>query len=237
MSVGITYVAIMFTSVAVAAWLSRGSQAALGLTVRQRVLVGLGAFTGAFLTAKLPFFLAADWPDMFSGRALLSDGKTIMFGLVGGYIGVEIAKRMAGVTVRTGDTFAVPVAVAIAIGRVACFTYGCCHGIPTRWPWGVDFGDGILRHPTQLYESAFHLFCAVALSVLKRDGLLRGQLFKLYLLLYCTFRFATEFIRPEPRIWGGLTGYQWVALALVPVFVFLWWRDARTGPLVVNRIG
>mgnify|MGYP001295071864 CR=1 FL=1 len=237
MTVDVTYVALMLTSIAVAAWLARGTQAALGLTVRQRVMVGLGAFTGAFLTAKLPFFLAADWPEILSGRALFSDGKTIMFGLVGGYIGVEIAKRMAGVTVGTGDTFAVPVAVAVAIGRVACFTHGCCHGIQTRLPWGVDFGDGVLRHPTQLYESAFHLACAAAVAVLKRDGLFRGQLFKLYLLLYCTYRFATEFIRPEPRGWGGLTGYQWVALALVPVFVLLWWRDARTGLSPANRIG
>ena len=34
-----------------------------------------------------------------------------------------------------------------------------------------------------------------------------------------------EFIRPEPRLLVGLTGYQWAALALAPAFMFLWWRD------------
>ena len=51
----ITYAAIMMAAVAAAIWLSKGRQAQLGLTVRQRVMVGLGGFTGAFLAAKLPF--------------------------------------------------------------------------------------------------------------------------------------------------------------------------------------
>ena len=234
---GVTYAAIMLLAVGTAAWLSRGSQAALGLDVRQRVIIGLGGFSGAFLAAKLPFFLASDWAEMIDGRALFSDGKTIMAGLVGGYAGVEAAKRMAGVRVSTGDSFVVAVPVAIAIGRVACFSNGCCYGLPTDVAWGVDFGDGVGRHPTQLYETAFHLACAGLLAVLRRDALLPGQLFKLYLLLYFVYRFASEFLRPEIRVWGGLTGYQWAAVALVPVVGLLWWRDARTGSPVKDPIG
>jgi hypothetical protein len=56
--------------------------------------------------------------------------------------------------------------------------------------------------------------------------LFRGQLIKLYILCYLAYRFGTELIRPEPRLWLGLTGYQWAALALAPVFVWLWRRDA-----------
>ena len=92
----ITYAAIMMAAVVAAVWLSRGRQARLGLTVWQRVMVGLGGFTGAFLAAKLPFFLSyvvdGDWPAVLSGRALFSDGKTIMLGLAGGYAGVEFGK-------------------------------------------------------------------------------------------------------------------------------------------------
>ena len=61
----------------------------------------------------------------------------------------------------------------------------------------------------------------------QQRGLFRGQLIKLYILCYLAYRFATEFIRPEPRLFYGLTGYQWATLALVPLFVFLWWKDAR----------
>jgi len=217
----------MLISVAVAVALSRRTQSALGLSRRDRVGVGLGAFCGAMIGAKLPFVLA-DWEGLLSGRAWLENGKTIVFGLVGGYFGVELAKALLGVRVKTGDSFAVPVAAAVAIGRLGCFVAGCCHGTVTTLPWGVDFGDGLRRHPTQLYESAFHLAAALVLAWLQRGGILRGQLIKLYLIAYLTYRWLSEFIRPEPVLALGLTGYQWACLGLVPVFVALWKRDART---------
>ncbi|MBW8886110.1 MAG: hypothetical protein JF612_15355, partial [Planctomycetia bacterium] len=48
-----------------------------------------------------------------------------------------------------------------------------------------------------------------------------------YILTYLAYRFFTEFIRPEPRLLFGLTGYQWAALCLAPLFIWLWWNDAR----------
>jgi phosphatidylglycerol:prolipoprotein diacylglycerol transferase len=97
-------------------------------------------------------------------------------------------------------------------------------------PWGVTFagaGDSLPRHPTQFYEAAFHLSMAGLLLALQQQGCLRGQLVKLYILAYLGYRFVTEFIRPEPRLFLGLTGYQWAALALAPLFVWLWWKDSR----------
>jgi phosphatidylglycerol:prolipoprotein diacylglycerol transferase len=181
------------------------------------------------LGAKLPFVLS-DWAGMVSGTAWLSDGKTIMCGIAGGYFGVELAKWTLDVHIKTGDTFAVPVAVGVAIGRLACFVGGCCYGTTTRLPWGVAFatsGDLAPRHPTQLYEAAFHLVLAAGLAMFQRRGLLAGQLIKLYILAYLGYRFLTEFIRPEARLLLTLTGYQWACLALAPLFVWLWRRDAR----------
>ncbi len=220
------YSLIMLASVAVGVVLSRGRQSSLGLSPRQRLAVGLGAFCGAMIGAKLPFALA-DWEGLLSGRAWLENGKTIVFGMVGGYLGVELVKAALGVRVKTGDGFAVPVAGAVAVGRLSCFAAGCCHGVATGLPWGVDFGDGVRRHPTQLYEMAFHASAALALAALQRRGLFRGQLIKLYILAYLAYRFATEFLRPEPVLGLGLTGYQWACLGLAPVFVGLWVRDAR----------
>jgi phosphatidylglycerol:prolipoprotein diacylglycerol transferase len=219
-----SYPILMGASIATAVVLGRRSQGALGLTGRERLGIGLGAFCGAMIGAKLPFVLA-DWPGLLSGRAWLDNGKTIVFGLVGGYFGVEAAKWALGVRIKTGDSFAVPVAAAVAVGRLACFSAGCCFGTPTSLPWGVDFGDGVRRHPTQLYEFSFHLAAAFGLAWLRRRGLLRGQLIKLYILAYLAYRFLTEFLRPEPVLALGLTGYQWAALALMPVFAALWVRD------------
>jgi phosphatidylglycerol---prolipoprotein diacylglyceryl transferase len=222
-----TYPLIMLASVALAIALSRRTQSALGLSRRQRLGIGLGAFCGAMIGAKLPFALA-DWEGLLSGRAWFENGKTIVFGLVGGYLGVELVKAWLGVRVKTGDSFAVPVAAAVGVGRLGCFVAGCCYGTVTTLPWGVDFGDGLRRHPTQLYEMAFHLTAACGLAWLKRRGLLRGQLIKLYLITYLTYRFLTELIRPEPVLALGLTGYQWACIGLTPVFVALWVRDAQT---------
>lgn len=218
------YALIMFIAVVSAYLLGRGRQSSLGLTQSQRRAIGLGAFIGAMLGAKLPFVLASG-EGLFS-RVWFDNGKTILFGLVGGYFGVEIAKWLNGVRVKTGDSFAVPIAVAVGIGRLSCLAAGCCYGTPTSLPWGVDFGDGVARHPTQVYETLFHLSCAIFLEYLVREKMFQGQLIKLYILLYLAFRFVTEFIRPEPVIGLGLTFYQWSALLIAPIFIYLWWRDA-----------
>jgi phosphatidylglycerol:prolipoprotein diacylglycerol transferase len=222
------YPLIIGLALIVGGLLARLTQRDLGLTARQKAGIALGAFVGAMLGAKLPFVLA-DWDGLKSGAAWFSDGKTILTGLVGGYFGVVVAKWALGITVRTGDSFAVPVAGAIAIGRLGCFVAGCCFGTPTTLPWGVVFErvDSSPRHPTQLYEFTFHAVAAVVLWGLLRDGMFRGQLIKLYILAYVAYRFASEFIRPEARIFGGLTAYQWASLLLAALFVALWRRDAR----------
>ena len=75
------------------------------------------------------------------------------------------------------------------------------------------------------------------LASLRRDGKMTGHLFKLYLVVYSIYRFATEFIRPEAKMWGGWTGYQWSAVVMVVVFGALWWSQARTGQRDVDAVG
>mgnify|MGYP002624940261 FL=1 len=221
-----TYTLIMMAAVGAGLAVSRWTRRESPLSKGQRWAVSLGAICGGILGAKLPFVLS-DWSGFLSGAAWLDNGKTITFGLVGGYFGVEAAKWATEVRVKTGDSFAVPVAVSIGIGRLACFSAGCCYGRPTGLSWGYDFGDGLLRHPTQIYASLFHLWAAVVLYHLQKRGLFRGQLIKLYFITYFAYRFLSEFIRPEPRLWLDLTGYQWASLASIHVFVLLWRADAR----------
>lgn len=224
-----TYAAIMGAAIGAGYLLSRRNQRTLPLPTSDKLAIGAGAFCGAMLGAKLPFVLS-DWSGLISGAAWFSDGKTIVCGLVGGYFGVELAKWALDIRVKTGDSFAVPVAVAVAIGRLGCFSAGCCYGSPTSLAWSVDFGDGVTRHPTQLYETMFHLIAAAVLALLQQRGMFRGQLIKLYIISYLTYRFATEWIRPEPEMWFGLTGYQWASLLLIPLFAWLWVRDSRISP-------
>jgi prolipoprotein diacylglyceryltransferase len=84
-------------------------------------------------------------------------GRSVEGGLAGAIVAVELYKRSAGISARTGARFALPLAVGVAVGRIGCFLAGIedfTYGTPTSLPWGHDFGDGVLRHPVQLYESA-----------------------------------------------------------------------------------
>ncbi|HIK92936.1 MAG TPA: diacylglyceryl transferase [Planctomycetes bacterium] len=221
------YPLVMMLAVGTGAVLSRRYKATLPISTFNKVWIGLSAFSGAILTAKLPFLIPG-LPGFTDAEGLLISGKTILFGMVGGYFGVELAKRSIGLKMKTGDTFVVPVAVSIAIGRLACFCGGCCYGTPTNLPWAVTFPsiDHLTRHPTQLYESAFHLVAAVVAAGMIQRRMLQGQLIKLYFISYFCYRFLTEFIRPEALVVGGLTAYQWSAIVFIPLFAWLWRRDA-----------
>lgn len=196
------------------------------LPFTKRLALTLCAFIGGTLGAKLPFALGAS-EGPFSSPAWLSDGKTITTGLLGAYLMVELGKWWMAIHVRTGDTFALPLACALVVGRWGCFCNGCCYGTPTDLPWGRDFGDGLLRHPTQAYESLFHLGMACVLGFSLREGWLRGHHLQIYLIAYGVYRFLTEFIRPEPVSAGGLTFYQWVSLILIAAMVGQWWIQYR----------
>jgi prolipoprotein diacylglyceryltransferase len=192
----------------------------------ERFALAGAAFVGGVLGAKLPFALGG---GVGSEVVWLADGKTITTGLMGAYLAVELVKRALGVRVKTGDSFALPLAVALAVGRWGCFFNGCCAGAPTGLPWGVDFGDGVARHPTQAYESLFHLAMAGVLVALTLRGAIPGHRLQLYLIAYAAFRFATEFIRPEPEYAAGLTYYQWASAALGTGLAAQWWCESNRG--------
>lgn len=198
---------------------------------RKRALLGVAAFVGGSLGSKLPF-VPADPRQWLNPESWLNDGKTIVAGLIGAYLAVELMKRALGIRVKTGDTFALPLALALAVGRWGCFCNGCCYGVETALPWGMPFlmPDGAYRtcHPTQVYEILFHFTMALILLELTLHNRLRGQRLKVYLIGYGSFRFATEFIRPEPAWQLGLTFYQWLALALV-IGLSLQWLSERKG--------
>ncbi len=205
----------------------------------QRALLAAAGFIGGALGARLPFAVSSE-ASWWSAPAWVADGKTITTGLAGAYLAVEVAKWVLGVRVKTGDTFALPLALALAVGRWGCFFNGCCYGRPTGLPWGVTFlvnGTPVRCHPTQAYESFFHLLMAGVLLLALRCDVLRYQRLKLYLIAYGMYRFLTEFIRPEPVWQAGLTFYQWAALALVAGLAAQWFHDRRLLPRpVLERI-
>jgi phosphatidylglycerol---prolipoprotein diacylglyceryl transferase len=120
------------------------------------------AVAGAALASKVLYWLEDPRATLqnIHNPAYLLGGKTIVGALIGGLITVELMKRYIGLHTSTGDLYAIPLASGIAVGRIGCFLTGLgdnTYGTATTLPWGVNFGDGIPRHPTQLYESVFLL--------------------------------------------------------------------------------
>jgi prolipoprotein diacylglyceryltransferase len=149
------------------------------------------------------------WPYRHDLSILLG-GKTIAGGLAGGWAGVEVVKRDQRIADSTGDRFVFPILLGLSIGRVGCFLTGLAdhtYGVATNLPWGVDFGDGVRRHPTQLYEIVFAMALAAVLLLRMQRPRRDGELFRLFMLGYFAWRFCVEFIKPR-ETYGGLSPIQ-----------------------------
>jgi prolipoprotein diacylglyceryltransferase len=110
------------------------------------------------------------------------------------------------------------------------------HGIATSLPWGIDFGDGIKRHPTQLYDIMVLLMMAGVFVVHGRrrrphhNSSGEGRMFRWFMLGYLSWRFFDEFIKPrEIRVPGlNLSAIQIASLAGAMVCIALLTRG-RSG--------
>lgn len=187
------------------------------LRAEARWWIVAAAFLGAAVGSKL--LVLADHPTLTLERLVtplqLAEGKTVVGALLGALIAVEWTKRRLHVRRATGDLFAIPLTVGIAVGRIGCFLTGLddnTFGLATNLPWAIDFGDGIPRHPTQLYEISYLLLLLLpGLLWLKTRVPREGDLFKLFMIGYLVFRLGLEFLKPGEAI-VGLTAIQWACV-------------------------
>jgi prolipoprotein diacylglyceryltransferase len=171
-----------------------------------------------------PAATLAHWRD----PAFLMGGKTIVGALMGGLFSVELIKQYLRIKRRTGDFFAVPLCIGIAIGRIGCFLTGPedhTGGTATALPWGVNFGDGVPRHPTQLYEVLFALALGVFLWRRMRQPHAEGDVFKRFMVGYLSFRLLCDFLKPDDaRILMGITAIQLACLLMLAYYGADVWR-------------
>jgi phosphatidylglycerol---prolipoprotein diacylglyceryl transferase len=179
------------------------------------IAVVIGAALGAYGLGTLNLWLSG-----MSGVARSIEGA-----LAGAILAVELYKWRKGIVGRTAALFALPAATGIAVGRVGCYLAGIddfTYGVPTDLPWGHDFGDGVLRHPVQLYESiamlAFAALYGVALA--RRQAFVLENGFALFVLVYAVQRFGIEFLKPYAALVLELTLFQVVSVAMI-VYAFV----------------
>jgi phosphatidylglycerol---prolipoprotein diacylglyceryl transferase len=237
----------------VLAWLIGGAVVYLEVKRRgwplEKLMFAMGgAVFGAAAGALLSGILFFDWAELFARASALDFvGKSVVGGVIGGYLGVEIAKKIAGYPHSTGDAFALGIPLGHAVGRVGCLLGGCCWGTITSLPWGVRYPRGSLPfvqqvargdlaptealslpvHPTQIYELLFDLLLFVFLWRARDSLKIRGNLFRLYLLAYAVFRLGLEIVRgdsPFPAI-GGPKPVQVLLLLIAIRYAVKLWRD------------
>jgi phosphatidylglycerol---prolipoprotein diacylglyceryl transferase len=204
-----------------------------GRADRALLFIIAGGLAGAAIFARFGlaprYVQLADEPTL-SGL-LRYGGRTLLGGLVGGYLGVVLTKRAIGYTRATGDLFAPGVALGMAVGRIGCFLAEQPGTVTTLW-WGVRVPEsavplvgrcpgcvaGAPMHPSFLYESAFDIVAAWVLFALTRAGrpparwMVEGDVFRAFLLAYAVFRVAVEQVRGNPTMAFGMSGSQITAL-------------------------
>ncbi|MBC3759860.1 prolipoprotein diacylglyceryl transferase [Hyunsoonleella sp. SJ7] len=183
------------------------------ISSNNRLSIILGAALGALIGSRVVGFLENPvFPVSQENLIQLLNTKTIMGGLFGGLLGVELMKKYIGETQSSGDLFTFPIILGIFIGRIGCFLSGTnefTYGKETSFFTGMDLGDGLLRHPTSLYELVFLVLLFFGLKQLQNKATLKnGDLFKWFMILYFGFRFCIEFLKPNVFFVFGLSTIQ-----------------------------
>ncbi|MBS3133256.1 prolipoprotein diacylglyceryl transferase [Candidatus Woesearchaeota archaeon] len=177
----------------------------------------IGAVLGARLGSVISEFgyYAANPLQIF---ALWNGGMAFHGGLAGLIIaGYYYSKKKKINFYAVADLIVIPVALALAFGRIANFINGEFYGTPTSLPWGVKFsGLEGFRHPVQLYESAKNLFIFAFLWAIKDKNPREGTLFWLFIASYGALRFLLEFYKDLPPLIFSLT---WGQVWSLPMFI------------------
>ncbi|WP_084028407.1 prolipoprotein diacylglyceryl transferase [Candidatus Rhodoluna planktonica] len=188
------------------------------------------------------FFEGADLTAVFR---IWEGGIAIYGGLIGGALGAFVGARAAGIKFWSfADAVAPGILLAQALGRWGNYFNQELFGLPTDLPWGLEISadnpaypaglpEGVLFHPTFIYESLWSLAGVAALLLLDKKFELRwGKLFGLYLVYYSFGRIWTESIRIDPsEIILGLRINIWSALlgVVVGLTIFFVQKHRHTG--------
>ena len=188
---GLSYflcVAVGLIGAAIAArWQPRSVQLGAG----ERQAIAFAALAGAIVFAyglQLPPDLlgwSAPPPPGAVGDGMPLGGRTVLGGLLGGWLGVELMKWLGGIRRPTGGDFALPLAIALCCGRFGCWFAGCCAGQPCNAAWYATIdAAGTARVPVQLLEAAFHGISAIALAIAARRRVWPERRLAAYLAVY-----------------------------------------------------
>jgi phosphatidylglycerol:prolipoprotein diacylglycerol transferase len=205
------------------------------LPARARYQVLGVAALGSLVGCAIPAFFAGGTIGAVTSASLVAP-KTILGGLLLGFLAVAGFKRLTRNTADTSDAFARGAILMMLIGRVGCMAQHCCYGDATTRAWGMDFGDGIARVPVQYLEATGLLVLALGVQWLRATDRMRGRRLFLVFAAYGLMRSGLEELRaPIAEPWLGIGFYQWLALSLLGIGLYqVWKRSAPRQPQITG---
>jgi phosphatidylglycerol:prolipoprotein diacylglycerol transferase len=201
-----------------------GIEAAMAWSV---VAVGVGGRLGAVLFYYPGYFLAHphEIPMLWKG-GMSAHGAIIALFLCG-YL---VARRHRAPMLAVTDPFAAPLVLGQALGRLGNFANGELYGAPTSMPWGIVFpgaGDGVPRHPAQLYEAGLDFVLWAVLFRLRDVPLGHGAQTGIWTLGYGLVRLTVEAFRDTPPVMGPFSTAQLLTLPMPVVGLWIIARARR----------
>lgn len=248
-----TYGILVATGVLLGLWISVRNSARQGIKPENAWDFGIAVVLAGILGSKILYILV-DWktyaehPKEIFSLSTLQAGGVFSGGLIGAFIVAWWFLRKYNMpALATCDAFSPGLALGHAIGRIGCFSAGCCYGKPTTHFWGITFTNPVANanagtplniplEPTQLIESAAELIIFGVLTWMFARKKFDGQIFGAYLFLYGIARFLIEFLRDDPGrggpyFGGALSGTQLISIGLVLAGGIIWYL--RPAPKVV----
>ena len=237
-------VAVAFLS---ALWLAARLSRQAGLDADAVTNLGIYCALAAIGGAKLMMFLIdipyyTQHPGEIFSLGTLQAGGVFYGGLIAALaVAVWYMRKTRLPGWKTADVFAPAIALGHGVGRIGCFSAGCCWGVECHRPWAVTFTSPVAHdlvgvplhlpiHPTQLYEAfaEFAIFAFLYWRSRKPHG--DGGIIGAYLMLYSTARFTVEFFRVHEQgnvLGGALDASQWISAGLFLLGAACLWRQRR----------
>jgi prolipoprotein diacylglyceryltransferase len=182
---------------------------------RHKIIVLASAGIGAMVGCALPAYFAGGYIQSVTEQVWIAP-KTLLGGLIMAFFATAVAKNLFRIGYDTSDAFVRGGCVMMAIGRLGCIAQHCCFGRVTTSGLGHDFGDGVLRLPTQAIEAAGLFLLLIIMHVCHvRNWIEHRRLFLMFT-LYGLMRFGLESLRESVAApWLTLGFYQWLSLLLI----------------------
>jgi phosphatidylglycerol:prolipoprotein diacylglycerol transferase len=213
------------------------TSASISLSREELLFLVLGAVPGAIVGGRLGYVIAhADFYAVNPG-AIFDPARgslSLSIAIVGGTITALLVSPLSSAPVdRWMQAAAIPLLVAIALGKAAMVLGGAGQGKPAEAPWATAFvGPGpwgstlpaIPAHPAQAYEAIVTVAAIAAIVALRSKGHLMedGRLFFAAVCCWAMGRAIVGYFWLDDPVLGPFGAEQVLTLAVAASSLVFW---------------